>query len=513
MPFILPPVDSGPLSAGIEVAGFQFEGNTIFSSEVLQKLLADYAGRRLSAIEFEEIRNRVTHYYVDRGYLNSGALLGMPPESGRYPNDLLPIRIVEGRVESVNIKGEECLRKSYIEDRLVRGDEILNVNVMQERFRLLLTDPLFDKINSRIIPGDTPGRAVLDIDIVRARPYALSVFANNYRPPSIGSEAVGVGGWVRNLSGYGDVLDASLQHSQGADPVHLGWAVPLGAKGTSVHASYDRGNSSVIEESLRAVDIKSLSSGFEIGIGQSLVDTLARKVDLGLSYGERKNTTTLLGQAFSFTPGEPDGVSKVRVWHFSQDWTERWEKQALAARSVFAFGRNNVDPQAAGGTAANPATVADSRYAIWTGQAQYVQTVSDQGAQILLRGATQYTPDRLLPMEQFSLGGVGTVRGYRENAVLRDHAWAASAEYHYPLWSGGDDKRSLKLITFADLGSGWNKGEASQKLSSVGVGLSWRYFGISADLYLAHKLTSLPVETSGNLQDHGIHFQISYSLF
>jgi hemolysin activation/secretion protein len=512
--FILPPVDiAGQASPGIEVASFQFEGNTVFSTEVLQKLIADYIGRRLSATEFEEIRNRITHLYIDQGHLNSGALLTPSPESGHYPNDIVPIRIVEGRVESVNIKGEDGLHKRYIEDRLVRSDELLNVNVLQERFRLLLTDPLFDRINSRIIPGDAPGKAVLDVDIVRALPYSLSVFANNYRPPSIGSEAIGVSGWVRNLSGHGDVLDATLQHSEGADPVHLGWAVPLGAKGASFRASYDRGTSSVIEESLRSIDIKSLTSGYELGLGQTLVDTLARKVDLGLSYGERRDTTTLLGEAFSFTPGEPDGSSKVKVWRFSQDWTERREKQALALRSVFAFGRNNVDLSASGGTSTDPVKVADPHYAIWIGQVQYVQTVLDNGAQILLRGATQYTRDRLLPLEQFSIGGVGTVRGYRENAVLRDRAYVASAEFHYPLWLGGDDNRSLTLISFTDFGRGWNQDETQQTLSSVGLGMSWRYFGISADLYLAHKMSSLPVETSGNLQDHGIHFQIGYKVF
>src|SRR5437588_381521 len=88
------------------------------------------------------------------------------------------------------------------------------------------------------------------------------------------TRAISKTGWVRNLSGYGDVLDASLQHSQGADPVHLGWSVPLGAHGTSIRASYDRGTSSVIEESLRSIDIKSLTSGYELVLGQTLIEKL-----------------------------------------------------------------------------------------------------------------------------------------------------------------------------------------------------------------------------------------------
>jgi hemolysin activation/secretion protein len=505
--FILPPVSGASQGSGIQVAGYRFQGNTVFSNEELQKIAAPYAGRRISPAELEELRTRITRLYVDAGYINSGALLAALPSKNGYPDNIVPFHIVEGHVDEVRIKGEERLQKSYIESRLIKNGEVLNVNAMQERFRLLLTDPLFDRINSRIIPGDAPGKAVLDIDVVRAKPYSLSLFANNYRPPSIGSNAAGVSGWVRNLTGYGDMLEASVQHSQGADPFHAGWSVPVGAAGTSFHASYDNGSSSVIEEPLNTIDIRSVTSGYEIGVDQSLIDTLARKVEVGLSYGQRDNKTTVGGTPFSFTPGEPNGDSRVKVWRLSQDWTERWEKQALALRSVFAFGRNNVDPTGATGP------VADQSYRIWTGQAQYVQNVLDNGSQILLRASVQLTPDLLLPLERLSLGGVGTVRGYRENAVVRDEGYAMSAEFHYPLLGSGEANNSLTLIGFVDYGNGWNRGEDSQKLSSAGLGLNWRWQGWSADLYWAKKLSSLPVETSGNLQDKGIHFQISYSLF
>jgi hemolysin activation/secretion protein len=195
------------------------------------------------------------------------------------------------------------------------------------------------------------------------------------------------------------------------------------------------------------------------------------------------------------------------VVRLSQEWTERWEKQALALRSVFAFGRNNVDP------AAGQGVIPDIHYRIWTGQLQYVQTVMDNGAQLLLRGSMQATPDRLLPLERFAIGGVGTVRGYRENSVVRDRGYAVSAEFHYPLLGGGSG-HNLTLIPFLDYGTGRNQDETSQKLSSVGLGLNWRWQRLAADLYIAKKLNSLSATDDGrNLQDRGIHFQISYNLF
>lgn len=506
--FTLPPATQGKQSwLAFDVAGFRFEGNTAVDSAELHALTAPYAGRRLSVADLEEVRARITRLYVERGYISSGALLGLPTADGIYPDHIVPIRIVEGRVEAVSIKGEDGLRKSYVADRLARDGELFNMNVLQERYRLLLTDPLFERINSRIIPGDTPGKAVLEVDLVRASPYSLSVFANNYRPPSIGSEAIGMTGWRRNLTGHGDVLELTLQRSRGSDPMRLGWAVPLASPDLMLRAGYERGTSSVIEEPLRAIDIDSRTKSFDVGISRSLVDTLRRKVELGLSYSQRENKTTLLGQPFSFTPGEPDGLSRVKVWRFSQEWTERWEKQALALRSTFAFGGNNVDPTG------SPVPVAESHYLTWVGQAQFVRHVLENGAQVLLRGSTQQTRDRLLPLERFAIGGVGTVRGFRENSVVRDTGYIATAEFRYPLWPDGDARRSLHLLAFADAGSGRNRGEARQTVSSAGAGVNWRYSGFSADLYVAHKISKLPQRTSGNLQDRGVHLQISYTVF
>lgn len=507
-PFSLPSVSPEKRAwPDIEVAGFRFEGNTVVSTEELHAIAATYAGRRLDAVSLEELRTRITRLYIDRGYISSGAVLTLPEADGSYPGNIVPVRIVEGQVDAISIRGEDGLRPAYVTKRLVHDGEVLDIHVLQERFRLLLTDPLFARINGRIIPGDVPGKAVLDVDIVRASPYSLGVFANNHRPPSIGSDAIGVTGWLRNLTGGGDVLDMTLQRSRGSDPVHLGWSVPLGASGFRLRMGYDRGTSSVIEEPLRAIDIDSRTTGSEIGIGRAFVDTLQRRIEVGLTYAERENRTTLLGQPFSFTPGEPDGVSRVKAWRFWQDWTERWEKQALAVRSTFAFGSNNIAP------VGSPVPVANPHYLTWIGQIQFVRNVLDNGAQILLRGTTQQTRDRLLPLERFAIGGVATVRGYRENSVVRDRGYAASVELRYPILPGDGDRRSLHAIAFADAGSGGNKDEVRQRLSSVGAGISWRQSGFSADVFVAHKMNRLPVRTSGDLQDRGIHLQIGYTFF
>lgn len=490
------------------VTEFQFSGNTVIDNATLLDIVHDHIGKRVSYAALEELRTRITRLYVERGYLNSGAVLVAAAGAEPFPGGIVPVRLIEGHIGKVSIKGEGGLAPSYIKRRLIDDAEIFNMPVLQQRFQLLLTDPLFEKINSRVLPSDQPGTAILDIEVGRAKPYSMNLYLNNYRAPSIGSDVAGVAGWVRNLTGYGDMLEANLSHSQGTDPVHLGWNMPLNSLGTTLKLSADQGNSSVVGESLAAVDIQSLSSGYEVGLTQTLVNTLQRKIELGFSYGQRSSQTSLLGEAFSFTSGEPDGYSKIKVAHFTQEWTERWATQALALRSVFAFGRNNIDSGDAEGQ------VPDQHYRIWTGQLQYVKNLARDGTQIVVRGSVQYTPDNLIPLERFSVGGIATVRGYRENALVRDRAYVLNAEYHYPLLLPGQESgHKIMLVALSDVARANNKGEVAQNLASAGIGLNWQWRDWTADLVWARRLTSLPGQNSGNLQDHGLHLQLSYHLF
>ncbi|MBI3730876.1 MAG: ShlB/FhaC/HecB family hemolysin secretion/activation protein [Burkholderiales bacterium] len=504
----LPAVQS--VARDVLVKEMQFNGNAVVSTAELQAMSTAYLGKRATYADLEELRTRISRLYVERGYLNSGAVLVVAEGNVPFPSGIVRLRLIEGRISEVRLKGEERLRPAYLQQRLLRDDEVFNMPVLQQRFQLLLTDPLFEKINSRIIPGDKPGTAILDIDVVRAKAYGLNVYANNYRAPSIGSEVLGISGWLRNLSGYGDYLEASIAHSEGADPVHLGWTIPVNSRGTSLKLSLDNGSSSVVGEFMAAIDIKSRSSGYELGLSQTLVNSLQRKIELGLSYSQRNSQTSLLGEAFSFTPGEPDGYSKTKVLRFSQEWTERWETQALALRSVFAFGRNNIDSSY---TNDSSLQVPNQHYRIWTGQLQYVKNLGKAGDQMILRASAQQTPDRLLPMERFALGGIATVRGYRENAVVRDRAWLLNAEYHYPLPVWLETGHKFKLIGFTDLATASNLGETAQRLASIGVGMNWQWQNWAADLFLAKKLITLPGQSSGNLQDHGVHAQLTYHLF
>jgi len=484
-----------------------FQGNQALSTATLSAIAAPYLGRALGADDLETLRQKLTRAYVDRGYVNSGVLRGSATATGT-----LNFLIIEGRLAEVRLHGMERLHDAYVSARLQREEDgALNLDQLRNRFQLLLTDPLFVRMNARLLPAEKPGEAIMDIEVQRARPWELSAYVNNYRPVSIGAEQMGLRGLVRNLTGRGDLLEASVQlpfHAGAGKHGSLGWTLPLGRL-TNVSVALEGGSASVIEEPVKVLDIRSTVVSGELGLNHTFIETLSQRLTLGLNWEHRENRTSLLGQPYSFTLGDATGEIRESLWKFWQDYNWRSEKQVLSLRSTFTFGSNSLQEVAGLPALAGPAR----RFQFWTGQLRYGRQVMDNGAQLVLRATVQQSRDRLLSLDGLSLGGVSSVRGYRENQLIRDEGLYLNLEFEYPAIANSASGMRLTLIPFYDFGRARNRGDESTMLSSCGLAgrAQWRDF--SLDLAIAKRLGhSASVQRAGsNLQDEGIHLQASYS--
>ncbi len=275
----------------------------------------------------------------------------------------------------------------------------------------------------------------------------------------------------------------------------------------------DHGSSSVIEEPLRVLDIHSILDSKEIGISHVLADTLAHKYTVGLSYGERRNSTTLAGLPFSFVPGEPDGITRVRAWRLWKEVVWRASAQVLAIRSSIGSTHNNTQeivglPPAAG--------LQPARHALmWQGQGQFVRQLMDNGAQLIVRANVQLSSHTLVALDRMAVGGIGTVRGYRENTLIRDRGAVVNVELDYPVRQAKISAMQLDLIPFIDAGRASNRGESGVSIASLGLATRLRWKGYAFDLALAKRLLhpDLPSASSRTLQDQGVQAQLRYQFY
>ena len=138
-----------------------------------------------------------------------------------------------------------------------------------------------------------------------------------------------------------------------------------------------------------------------------------------------------------------------------------------------------------------------------------------EDALFFLRSDLQLATDRLLSSEQFGLGGQQTVRGYRQDALLRDNGALISAEARFPIIRFGEDS-IVQITPFLDAGTAWNF-DGSQSDNNVLVGTGFGLLWEQNDNLSARVDWGLPLvdidNASNSLQDSGIYFSLRYNLF
>jgi hemolysin activation/secretion protein len=496
--------------AEIVVNGFQFRGNTVFSDARLDELLSSYVGKTLDSAALETAREAISALYVENGYLSSGALL---PDQ-EVVGGIVRFDIVEGVVSEVRVEGLERLREGYVTQRLLPPSPF-RIQDLRERIERLQRGGLVARVDASIEPGERRGQALVGARVVEEpRPYSLAARISNHVSPSVGGLQFEVLAEHRNLTGWGDRLGGRLGFSRGATEFEIGWSVPLNRFDTTLSLSLERSNSGVVSEPFNILDITSVEDVASVSLDHPVVRSRKRDVDVSLGLARRSNQTSLLGFPFSFSPGAKDGRTSVTVLSATQTWTERSEGQVMALSSSFNLGVDWFG-------ASDVPGAADGRYFTWLGQAQWFRRIDFLDSQLLVRGSAQLASDHLLPSEKFALGGVSTVRGYRENQINRDNAVNASVEWRIPLgrfpFPGTTSNGELLAIPFFDYGRGWESETTTPRptrLASVGAGLVWKIAeGAEMGVFWGHRLRRVPRSGERDLQDEGIHVHLMASAF
>jgi hemolysin activation/secretion protein len=111
---------------------------------------------------------------------------------------------------------------------------------------------------------------------------------------------------------------------------------------------------------------------------------------------------------------------------------------------------------------------------------------------------------------------MNSVRGYRENRLVRDNGMFSSVEFQIPVIFSNQEENILQLIPFLDFGKSWNNDSHNPDLKSLAsIGLGFK-LTITRHIHM-EVYGGIPIRdihTSDNdLQDEGFHFQLTGSFF
>ncbi|MEG5049980.1 ShlB/FhaC/HecB family hemolysin secretion/activation protein [Microcoleus sp. B13-B6] len=503
------PGDDRPGIIGtIRVDRFEFEGNTAFSDRELAEVTQQFAGREITFAELIAAEAAVTQKYVAAGYINSGAVIianqTFPREGG-----VVKMRIVEGGLDEIVITGNRRLNSNYVRSRLERATRRpLNRSRLLEALQLLQLDPLIGNISAELQAGSRPENSRLEVRVKEADSFSAEVFADNNRSPSVGSFRRGVRINQANLLGLGDGLEVSYANTDGSNEFNGSYTVPVNARNGTIGFAASAASTNIIEEPFDAAQIEGKSRTYELTYRQPIVEKPDRTLALGLSFSRQESDTFLSGERFALSAGANErGETRVSAVRFFQEYVQRTSNQVFAARSQFSLGTNLF------GATANDSGP-DSSFLAWRGQAQYVRLLAPETL-LIVRSDIQLADRPLLSLEQIGIGGVQSVRGYRQDLLLTDSGAIASAEVRIPVWRVPEVEGLLQVAPFIDFGLGWNhSGEKpnpdSDKLLGAGLGLIWQ-MGDRLNVRLDYGIPLINARSGDRtLQEKGIYFRINY---
>jgi hemolysin activation/secretion protein len=490
------------------VREIRLSGNTVFSTEDLQEVVAPYNNRVVFSSELEDLRVALTRHYIDHGYLNSGAVL---PDQ-KVVDGVVNMVIVEGRLTDIEVLGNTHLNASYIKNRLNLGaGPPLNVNDLQEQIQIILNSPVVETINSALRPGDKPGEASLTAQVKEGPRFQFVPIVDNRLSPVLGDVRVVLPFYLYNITGNGDILNTGVGLGEGLTDSYFNWSTPLNANDTTLSLFLDNSDSKIKNGDFKSLNIKNKNLTYGFRISHPFYRTPNQNFTVSVGIDQRESKSKLLGQNFAFIPGVPsNGKVKLSVLRFSQDWSSRGAKQVLAARSMFSagFDTNNAT--------VNSGDLPSGKFFAWLGQFQWAGFMAENMGQLIFRANVQLTNDQLFSMEQFAVGGALSVRGYRENLIVRDNGYDASLEYRYPLMQDASGRSIFAIAPFADMGGGSNNnrdnGPERNNIYSAGLGLRWDpTTKIHAQLYWGHAFNNIKADDF-SVQDDGVHFLVSANL-
>ena len=430
LPAMPPAPQGGPGAPGgptFVLRQVSFSGNTVFSAQTLNTLVAGQVGRPVGFAELQALAARITDYYHAAGYVLAQVVL--PPQD--VNGGQVVFSVIEGRLGQVRIERTAAIP---MQENVIRATvaglkpgQPLNRREL-ERAMLLLSDLPGLAPQSSLESGNEPGTFDLIIELKPAARVNLSIDADNY-----GSRATGeyrLGGFMRFNSPLrlGDNLDMRLLTSSGKGLTfgRIGYEVPLGYDGLRAGMAYSHLDYELGKE-LAPLDASGRADVYEFSLSHPVLRSRLRNLFARVSF-EHKDLNDRIGVVAQSSDKTIESlgagvVCEVRDNYFKGGYTN-------AGLNIY-FGRLTIRSapelaldQAPGGLHTN----GHATRLVY--QVSRLQTVSAQTS-VLVALAGQWASHNLDSAEKLAAGGPHAVRAYTSAAGLGDHVHVLNTEYRW----------------------------------------------------------------------------------
>ena len=435
----------------------RLEGSTKLTQAEIDNLLAPYQGREMTYSELRGVADQVTELYRSKGWFTCRGAL--PTQN--IQNGVVVLQAVENKLGKVKIEGNDEYDTDfigwYMQPAYTPGEIPYEPDV--QRQLLLLNEFSGLKASTILEAGADPNTVDMTLNVDDDNPIYVSIDYNNLGSRFTGYDRPGLTLDLGNLAGWGDRTILRGVRSIADPGVTLGtfsFEFPANNEGTSVGTLYSNASYQVGRE-LQLLDIRGDANVFGFYANHALERTPDTSLDVtgGFLYQDVNNSLL----------GAPLSRDRLRGLYagFSGDWAHDDGRTFASFRDTQDLGT------LIGGMPANDPFSSRGAGGGYNAANLDVIRVQRLGgpAFLILTGSAQVASRPLPNAAQWALGGLESVRGYRQAAFLGDDGYDLSGEVRFNVLDEQDD--TFQLAGFFDMGSSSLKRPAPGELGGINL--------------------------------------------
>lgn len=448
------------------VKSVQFEGNTVYSNEMLVNYLNVQPNTVLNTVQVGE---RIQG--INAAYNRDGYILARVNDMAVDQDGVLHISITEGIVEDIVPHGNKKTKDYVIlrEFNQKKGQPF-NKFLVRRSVEKVYNLGYFDDVNVRLLEGSTPDKVVIEIDVLEHKTGTITLGAGY-------SDSDGFVGIVEvgedNLRGTGDKIKVHWEFggTAGYKNYSVSYLRPwIDSKGTSLgltifdrEDTYTDYNSDGDEISQYVKTQKGINVSLGRQTGEYTRDyvTLETRKDgwkfdedenSGYNYAAGPGTGTAEEKAaypgYSWDNGDYDFAGKNYIENnFGRTNSVSWQK-------VYDSRDNIYDPKRGKRVSATVQWAGhglggDFDYYKFTGEYRNYKAIGNNQV-IAFRARLGWAQGDVPYSALYTLGGADTLRGFEDDQFRGKKMYNATLEYRVPIFN------KVTGVLFTDMGDAWD---------------------------------------------------------
>lgn len=495
----IPPAPAALEIPTFEIRRFVFQGAALIPREELERRTRAFTGPARNFGDVQRALEAVERAYSEAGY---SAVQVVLPEQELERGEVR-FEIVEARIGRVLIEGNQFFDEANIRASVpvLAPGSAPNIGGIARNLRLANENPA-KQATVLLRSGHSEATVDAVVRVVDEDWLKFAVTLDNSGTDETGRLRIGLGLQNANVFGLDHVLNLqyvgapySDSRTQGGEFDHLslkpsdrvlivgaGYHIPLYALGDSLDfiAGYSDVDSGTLQGLFNVAGAGTIFAARYTHILDA-IDNYDQRVQFGLDYRAYDNSgVRIVGSGTQLVPN-----ITVHPWSLSYLGQLRLADSETLFSLAFAQnipgGSNGTQADFCATRSNDAGKCAPARYQIWQPAFSHTQALpADWQLRLALNG--QWTPDQLVPGEQFGLGGMDSVRGFLVREVANDKGYRGSGELYTPDLGAaiGAEGLRLRALVFADWGAVRRNNPApgeprGQSIGSTGLGIRLAY--------------------------------------